>query len=213
MSKLNSYTAFFAGTVVGAVVSGIILKHVYDKILEERFDSYVTARDNYPRESLVGEDISDIDPDIQLPNTTSQEYKNANRSYRKKVEEGGYIDYSGMHEKPTEAPGKPVQIDGEEERETLDKPYVISPDEYGEYSEYNIISLICFEDGVITDRDFDILDHPEEHIGKDACKHFGDYEIDAVHIRNDAKQCDYEILKDERLYAEAISQEPPPIIL
>ena len=36
----------------------------------------------------------------------------------------------------------------------------------------------------------------------DALDHFGEYEEDAVFARNDAKRCDYEILKDERTYAE-----------
>ena len=214
MSKLKMCMTFLGGAAVGSVITGVILKKVYDKMLEERVASVEEVFGRHPREEFVGEDLSvEDDPDIEVPNMSTQEFREANRAYRKQIEEKGYTDYSAMHEKPTESPSGPVQVNGEEEREVQDKPYVISPNEFGEYSEYNTISLVCFADGVITDRDFELLENPEEYIGRDACKHFGDYEDDAVHIRNDAKMCDYEILRDTRLYVEAVSQEPPPIRL
>ncbi len=214
MSKLKTCMTFLSGAAVGSVVTGVILKKTYDKMLKERVASVEEVFRRHPREALVGEDLSaEDDPDIEIPNMSTQEFREANRAYRQKVEEKDYTDYSAMYEKPAESPSGPVQVNGEEEREVQDKPYVISPDEFGEYSEYNMISLVCFADGVITDRDFELLENPEEYIGRDTCKHFGDYEDDAVHIRNDTKMCDYEILRDNRLYAEAVSQEPPPIRL
>ena len=37
-------------------------------------------------------------------------------------------------------------------------------------------------------------------LGKDFAEHFGDYETDAVHIRNENLKVDYEICMDERSY-------------
>lgn len=34
--------------------------------------------------------------------------------------------------------------------------------------------------------------------------HFGEYEEDAVFVRNDAKKCDYEILKDLRRFCDVL---------
>lgn len=216
MSKFKICLAFVSGVAVGAIGAGVTLKKVYDQLLEERVNSVKEAFGHHDRIELVGEDVSEMEPDIddmELPFETAAEFREANREYRKMAESKPYTDYAAMHEKPDHGPERPVQINGEEEREQQDKPYVISPDEFGEFSDYSTISLICFEDGVITDREFEIVDNVEEHIGKNACSHIGDYEPDAVHIRNDAKKCDYEILKDERLYANAISQEPPRIKL
>lgn len=215
MSKFKTCLAFVSGVAVGAIGAGVILKKVYDQLLEERVESVKEAfRYQTMREDLVEDDISDADlEDMELPFQTTSEFKNANREYRKMTESKPYMDYSAMHDKPDHGPEVPVEINGEEEREQQDKPYVITPDEFGEFSDYSTISLVCFEDGVITDRDYEVIDNFEEHIGKNACSHIGDYEEDAVHIRNDAKKCDYEILRDERLYAHAISQEPPRIKL
>ena len=66
---------------------------------------------------------------------------------------------------------------------------------------FRSISLTYFADGVLADEYGVIVDNVEEIVG-DGLNHFGEYEEDAVYVRNDAKRCDYEILKDERKYAE-----------
>ena len=42
----------------------------------------------------------------------------------------------------------------------------------------------------------------ENTVGNEALTTFGEYEDDAVHVRNDAKKCDYEVLLDNRKYEE-----------
>ncbi len=79
-----------------------------------------------------------------------------------------------------------------------DNPYVISPDEFGEFDDYNQISLTYYSDGILTDDSKEIID-PSEFIG-DGLNHFGEYEDDAVFVRNDAKRCDYEVLMVEETY-------------
>lgn len=48
----------------------------------------------------------------------------------------------------------------------------------------------------------------EEIVG-DGLEHFGEYEEDSVFMRNDAKRCDYEILRDLRTFAEFKRTLPP----
>ena len=87
------------------------------------------------------------------------------------------------------------------EEKYLDRPYVIPPEEFGEL-DYNMISLTYYADDVIADDNNEIIDHIDETIGNDAINHFGEYEDDSVYIRNDALECDYEILRSEREYSD-----------
>lgn len=76
------------------------------------------------------------------------------------------------------------------------KPYVIPPEEYGEIYEYDTRNLTYYDNGVLTDEDDNVIDDVENLIGEDALNHFGDYEEDSVHVRNDRLKVDYEILRD-----------------
>lgn len=62
------------------------------------------------------------------------------------------------------------------------------------------ISLIYYNDGVLTDENNEIVDDINEIVDEDSLKHFGEYEEDSVFVRNDKLKCDYEILYDLRKY-------------
>lgn len=95
------------------------------------------------------------------------------------------------------------------EEKSLNKPYIISPDEFGE-NEYDIVSLNYYADGVLAD-DFDvIIDDVESTVGYDSLTHFGEYEDDSVFVRNDELKIDYEILKDTRKSEEAFGNQLYP---
>ena len=81
-------------------------------------------------------------------------------------------------------------------------PYVIKPEEYDDDNDYEKIELTYYADRIVTDEDEDIVECPEVLIGEDFASHFGEYEDDAVYIRNDERGSDYMICKDERSYAE-----------
>lgn len=92
---------------------------------------------------------------------------------------------------------------------TMDnKPYIISPDEFGE-SDYETVSLIYYADGVLTNFMDDSVQDIEEVIGSECLDHFGDYEEDSIFVRNDELEVDYEVLLDERTHAEAKEDEGP----
>jgi len=96
---------------------------------------------------------------------------------------------------------KEEKEDEESMDETNNTAYVISPDEFGD-CDYETVSLTYYADGVVTD-DFDEpIDNVEELIGPDALDSFGEYEDDSVFVRNDEKQCDYEILLDVRNFSD-----------
>ena len=77
---------------------------------------------------------------------------------------------------------------------------MISPEEFGEFEEYEKISLTYYADQVLTDENDEEVDNVEECVGVESLNHFGDYEDDSVFVRNDRLKCDYEILLDQRNY-------------
>ena len=95
-----------------------------------------------------------------------------------------------------------------EEEIAVDRPYVIQPSEFGEFDDYEKISLTYTADGVLLDDMNEIVDDIEEIVGEDSLEHFGEYEDDSVYVRNDSKKCDYEILLDQRNYQEIFEIQP-----
>lgn len=86
------------------------------------------------------------------------------------------------------------------------KPYVISPDEFGEKDGFDTISLTYYADGVLTDELNIPIEDIEGMVTHDALKHFGEYEDDSVFVRNEGHEIDYEILKDLRKYSDVVKQ-------
>ena len=116
--------------------------------------------------------------------------------YAARLQKEGYVNYSDMQDKKTE------------EEIAVDRPYVIQPSEFGEFDDYEKISLTYTADGVLLDDMNEIVDDIEEIVGEDSLEHFGEYEDDSVYVRNDSKKCDYEILLDQRNYQEIFEIQP-----
>lgn len=105
-----------------------------------------------------------------------------------------------------------------EEDKSMKKPYVISPDKFGENEDYEQISLTYYSDGVLADDNDNLMMYAEEIVGEDALNHFGEYgdalnhfgeyEDDSVFVRNDNLKCDYEILWDSRKYSDVLADMP-----
>lgn len=85
-----------------------------------------------------------------------------------------------------------------------DEPYIIDPTEFGEFSEYEQRELTYYKDGVICENDTDMIDPYDIFGDLDVGDHFGEYENDRVFVRDDRRQVDYEILRDERTFMEVL---------
>lgn len=83
-----------------------------------------------------------------------------------------------------------------------DKPYVIPPEDFGEKDDYSTESLVYFKDGVLADDMDHRIEDVEAMVGVESLNHFGEYEDDSVFVRNDRLKIDFEILLDERVYAD-----------
>lgn len=198
MRKLTNILIFLAGVAAGATGAWYFLKERYENLAEEEIESVKTAY--AAREQVLTSEVKEAREYLAVKHQPLE--KPDLKGYVKKLQEEGYVDYSR-----TVAPGRPVTRE-EEPLPVSPTPYVISPEEFGEMDGYTQISLTCFADGVVADEDDEPLENAEEIIG-DALDHFGEYEDDSVFVRNDAKRCDYEILKDNRRFHEARRNRPP----
>lgn len=177
--------AFATGGIIGFVAADKIMKQKYEQIVQDEIDSIKAAFRKEPK-ALEKEEKTESENSDEETKLTEKE----RRRYSQYTAELGYT----KEEKPA-----PVV-----------KPRVISPDEFGYLDEYEQVSLTCYSDGTVADDDDRAMskDEIEETIGLDSLNHFGEYEEDSVFVRNDRLKVDYEILSDQRSYAEILEEKP-----
>ena len=187
MNRLTNVIMFIFGAGVGSAATWYFLKSKYEAISNEERDSY---KEYYEKK------VAELTPEPEeQPNTPDPETFEKLRNkpdiseYTKQ-----YVNYSDV---------KTASSEPEEEKESYsEKPYVITPEEFGEDDEYKTISLLYFADEVLTDDDYAIIENVDDVVGRESLKTFGKYEDDAVYVRNDRLKCEYEILLDERHFED-----------
>lgn len=172
---LSNIGMFVAGAAIGSLVTWKLVKTKYEQIAQEEIDS-VKKVFSKREEKSSEKDIDEDDSETE--------------SLEDIIDESCY---------------KTESTDKEEKKEmhNSDRPYVITPEEFGD-SDYAIISLTYYTDGTVTNEKNKIVANVDELIGLDSLDHFGEYEDDSVFVRNDALQIDFEILKDWRDYSEVM---------
>lgn len=194
--NIKKVAIFVAGLAIGGVSTYFATKSKYTEIMNEEIDM---VRDYYSG-LLKGEVDIDEDEDEESEPTVAEEAvsevkPNIREVYKQKVEECGY-SYDEEDED---------EDDEEESKTTYDAPYVIPPEDLGEYEDYEVIELMYYEeDGILADDCDEIVDDVEGTVGWAALKSFGEYEDDAVHVRNDMRRCDYEILRNDGAYRDVV---------
>lgn len=195
MNKLSNALIFLCGCAVGVAATYQYFNKKYEENIAEDRESMRQAIANIKSEEME-ESMKAAEAAKEKPELSE---------YAAKLQESGYTNYSLI------SSGKPDEPE-QQDKEELDKPYVISPDDFGEFDYYNQISLTYYADGVLTEGD-DIIEDVDDIVGEDSLTHFGEYEDDAVHVRNDRLKCDYEILWDNRNYSDVVKSKPRPVEL
>lgn len=181
MSKITGLVMFAVGVAVGSVVTWQYTKKKYEQIAQEEIDS---VKDVFAKkESDMEVKVESEHPNVQEARFDRLEDKPDLSEYAAILDKEGYISE-------------------EDSQVNNDKPYIISPDSFGEFNEYEIISLTYYSDQVLADENDEKIEDVESIVGYESLAHFGEYEDDAVFVRNDRLKCDYEILMDNRLYSE-----------
>lgn len=186
----NKVLWFTAGAAVGVAVTRNFFKTKYERIAQEEIDSVKRAFSSPQQSEPVEGDTEERD--IYMPDPADR------INYAAIVSEQGYADSS--------TPVEPIR----KEVEGVSRPYVISPADFDTEDDYEAISLNYFEDGILADEAGNVIEDVDGMVGRDSLNHFGEYEDDSVHVRNDAQQCDFEILRDLRKYYDVYRNGPRP---
>ena len=192
--KINNILILALGVVTGTLATQQYFKRKYEKIAKEEIASVKEMRSNREPRVTGYESTEEAPP----PETEKIKVKD-----RPKTEKKNYGDYFPKFEKPeitTEEVKRPVE-------KPSDKPYVISPDLYGEDETFDRITLTYYEgDKILTDDDDVRIKDVDGAVGIYSLNTFGDYEKDTVFVKNDREKTYYEICLDTRAYAEVIGE-------
>lgn len=186
----NKVLWFTAGAVIGAAVTGNYFKTKYERISQEEIDSVKRAF-SAPQQSEPTEGDTESEDTLD---PTPEEIIN----YNSIISAQGYGESA-------------IPVDSErEEVKGVPRPYVISPVEFDTLDDYEVYTLMYYADGVLADETGNVIEDVEGMVGRDSLNHFGEYEDDSVHVRNDAQQCDFEILRDLDKYSDVWHAGPRP---
>lgn len=211
-SKFINVIMFAAGAAIGSAVTWKIVKTKYDQLVQEEIESVKKAfSSNFTESKDVDvEETADESEEDKAPAKTTTRQINWEEledldEEDDEVEGGSTLnDYAKLVEKYNNLKGGLKTM----KNVSNDKPYVIEPMEFGELDDYSTFELTYYADGILEDEDYDIVRDVEDLLGPDALNSFGEYEDDAVFVRNDFLHADFQILKDYRTYDEARSVGP-----
>lgn len=184
-NKAVGAIAFTAGAITGSVISWVFAKKKYDTVVEEvcSAEEVFAKRDKEKKEHETQKDekteVVEEDDDPEVDICDDL------------IEDLGYSS-----------------VKEEKEDVNVERPYIITPDEFDEFDDYEAISLLYFADGVLTGDNYDVIDDVDDIVGADSLNHFGEYEDDSVFVRNDRLKSDFEILIDQRKYSDVIKTMP-----
>ncbi len=182
MSKFSGFIIFTVGVAIGAVSTWQYAKQKYERLAEEEIESVKAAFSRKPKNIFDG---------------VTNEARSATKSMRdfeKLVTWENYTDYA-----------KKKEVD-------LKMPYVITPDDFGEFDEFEKVSLTYYADDILADENNEIIECVDKLIGPNALSCFGEYEDDSVFVRNEKLKCDFEILLDNRKYSDVTKTNPGVVI-
>ncbi len=177
---MNKVFMFALGAAVGSLVTWKIVEEKYKRIADEEIES-VVEQFNERYNELFENDVKEV---VEK----EEDYVAEDVPWSSDEEKEEYEQQAEEYSVKTE----PV-------KEYI-APYVISPEEFGEFGNTQR-TLTYYSDYVLADEDDCMICDPEALVG-DALDHFGEYEEDSVHVRDENIECDYEILKSEKTFGE-----------
>ena len=201
---MNKLIIFVLGATAGSLLTWKILDKKYKQIADEEIEA---IREHYKKKDETYKKLDEYDHIHAWKDTPCVDIGKVSEDpeYQQMVDDLGYTEeeMEELIEDPSTViehseEGYKIFIEPEDERV---EPFVIAPDEFGERVGYDAKSWTYYSDYVLTDDEGEIVSDPEEFIG-DGLDHFGEFEDDCVHIRNENIKCDYEILKHEKTFSQ-----------
>ena len=185
---------FVAGAAIGSVVTWKLIEKKYKDLADEEIESVKETFKN--RKSRITKD--EVKETVEK---VINKWKEPKETVEDIVTSEGYSIENEEEIDEDDESNYTINVDNDIEVVT---PYVITPEQFGEYNEYGTKTLTYYADNVLTDE----IDNPITSdemitmIGPDALDHFGEYEDDSVYIRDEMNEMDYEILKSEKKFSE-----------
>lgn len=173
--------AFTLGVAAGSVTTWKLIKTKYEQIAKEEIDS---VKETYSKK-INRDAFFILDEDRVTGSEADENDEEYEDEYDKIISKQSYKNEKG----------------GSESMKN-EKPRIIPPEEFGENDDYETISLIYYEDDVLTDDVGDVIYDIENTVGEGYETHFGHYEDDTVFVCNDRLKCYYEILRDYGNYSD-----------
>lgn len=195
--KITNVFMFAAGAAIGSAVTWKILKDRYERIVQEEIES---VKEVFSNMNNTQEQSDDCDPEEEEePHQINwDELENLDEENDEDLEE--YANLTNLYSSEK----------GGAEKVEVAKPYVISPYDFNENG-FRTMELTYYADDVLEDEDHEIVTDVDELLGVGSLNTFGEYEDDAVFVRNEYLGIDFQILRDPRTYKEATGNDPQQV--
>lgn len=202
-NTLINVLMFATGAAVGSVVTWKLVQTKYKKLADEEIQS---VKEVYSKQSTTSEESEGVEEiksnehPIETPKIKIADKPDI-MEYAAKLKKEGYMDYSNQ--------AKPEKKEEKFTRDMDDlaydeEPFVIAPEHFDEYDDFETVSLTYWADGFLTDEDDNLIEDIDGTVGLDYDEHFGEFEDDSVFIRNERLKTDFEILAVEGNYKDTI---------
>lgn len=200
-SKFINVVFFTVGAAIGSAVTWKVVKTKYDKLIQEEIDSVkeafteVYGEHNVDTDEENPEEEDDEDPSEGAHQIDWSELEDLDEEEDYTPTKEDLLEYESLAHSYHDEKGGAYEVKKE--------PYVIAPYDFGELDDYSTIELTYYMDGILEDDEYHIVTDADSLIGPKALTTFGEYEEDAVFVRNDYLRTDFQILKDYSTYDEA----------
>lgn len=206
-TPLVAIAGFALGAASGAVSAWYILRKRYEEQTQEEVDS---VKEMYSRKLAkknaelkerydIPKRIDEEDEDQVAPEIEPEEVKKAEELIEK-------LDYTRYSEK--EKPEPVVEEVSEKKQLGVEKPYIISEEEYEENEEYEKISLTWYADKILADDMDDVVEDPGAIVGFENLGYLKEGVSDEILVRNDRLKCDYNVELSLQTYEEVLEMKP-----
>ena len=191
---------FVAGGVIGFVVGKAVTNAKCDKIIEAMDKEYYG-------ETKKEEEVVEKTEEAVEEETEQRKGIRRQQTLAKEIDVRSNSHYDNVLSK----------YKGEHPKEDIDDstppdegPYVIPPYEMGVMDDFEVLEFIYYEgDDVLLTNLGEVLsmEDRERMVGEEALNSFGEYEDEAVYIRNIALKTDFEILYDAGKWIDTQNQD------
>lgn len=187
---LKKILIFFAGLASGAAGSFFITKKIISKKHDEEMRELID-RINAERAAIKAEYTTNK-PDISSFKKEEEDAKPAKEPDPPQTEE------------PEVA--KPKKKTTSASKKKKPSVYEITEDEFNDVDNRDKVLLSYYSDGVLADSYSDKQVDISSTIGKDMLDLLGEEKLDALHVRNEIKNTDYEVTRDYRMFSDIVEQ-------